>query len=90
MNKTTELLKTALWVLNILPNHTIDAYKAQVGRIRDTYHLANLIEEHLKEQEAIAPEMIDSLAQTIREVDGNHDKGAAQLAEAILNKWRLQ
>jgi hypothetical protein len=32
----------------------------------------------------ITPEQIDRMAAIIREVDGNHDKGAAALAEAIL------
>ena len=39
----------------------------------------------------IAPEQIDLLALIIREVDGNHDKGSAALAEAILSHpdWRI-
>lgn len=102
MNKTIELLKTTLWALNCLPNQRItrtiprptDADKAILPKIENTYHLANLIEEHIKELEerppVITQEMIDNLAQTIREVDGNHDKGAAALAEAILRKWGLQ
>lgn len=37
------------------------------------------------------PKQIDRLAAIIRDVDGNHDKGAAALAEAILSHpdWRM-
>ena len=98
MAKSEELLQVVVKAINNLPNQRLSIFKKDIGEVKDTYHLASLIEEHLKELNeqplADSPEAIDRLAQTIREVDGNHDKGAAELAEAILSKnnlwWRLR
>lgn len=43
----------------------------------------------IPEHHEIDPRDIESLAQVLRQVDGNHELGAAALAERILEEWGL-
>lgn len=78
MNVTEEMIEAALRKLQNNHRPISEAGKSVDERA--------LVEEIITAALSVAPQVIDvdALAQEIRRVDGNHDKGASALAEALM------
>jgi hypothetical protein len=98
MNKTPELRERCAEILawkssGILEGNALRAYaeklRGKFGGVFDAGEALSFAEketarELMEMAVAAVPIDVDALAQEIRRVDGNHDKGAGALAEALM------